>query len=389
MRRLLLLALLFATLPAGAQVGEVGARVGAALAIVAEAMDAGRDEDALARLEVLRQRRLNPAERALVERTRGYLLARQERFEAAIDALRAALDTGALQGEALQAVRLDLGQLLLAQGRDGEGLALLEAWRADGGRLSAPLVDWIAYAYYRNGRKAEAAALLDEALARFPPRRNWYELRAALYQEAGEDARAVALLQQALDRFPGAGALWRRLAAAQLALERPEAALASLLIADGQGLLGPEDRLHIARLFNQVGAPYHGARLLQAVLDSGALPPEADHWGLVGELLAQARERRAALTAFARAAEGAEDGRWDLRRGELLLETGDWAGAEAALARALERGVEAAARPRAAYLLGVALAQQGRTDEARDRFQTVREDPQLGPYARRWLERLG
>ena len=389
MRRILWLALLLLALPAGAQVGEVGARVGSALAIVAEAMDAGRDEDALARLEVLRQRRLNPTERALVERTRGYLLARQERFDAAIDALRAALDTGALQGEALQAVRLDLGQLLLAQGRDREGLALLEAWRADGGRLSAPLVDWIAYAYYRNGRKAEAAALLDEALGRFPPRRNWYELRAALYQEAGEHARAVALLQEALDRFPGAGALWRRLAAAQLALERPEAALASLLIADGQGLLGPEDRLLIARLFNQVGAPYHGARLLQAALESGELAPESDHWGLVGELLAQARERQAALAAFARAAEGAEDGRWDLRRGELLLDKGDWAAAEAALARALERGVETAARPRAAYLLGVALAQQGRVIEARARFQAVRDDAQLGPYARRWLQRLG
>jgi len=389
MRVLLLLAGLLASLSALAQVGEVGARVGAALAIVAEDMDAGREEDALARLEVLRQRRLNPAERALVERTRGYLLARRERYDAAIDALRAALDSGALQGEALQAVRLDLGQLLLAQGRDREGLALLEAWRADGGRLSAPLVDWIAYAYYRNGRKAEAAALLDEALERFPPRRNWYELRAALHQEAGEDARAVALLQEALDRFPGAGALWRRLAAAQLALERPEAALASLLVADGQGLLRPEDRLLIARLFNQVGAPYHGARLLRSVLTSGALAADGDHWGLVGELLVQAREREAALSAFVRAAHGAEDGRWDLRRGELLLEAGDWNEAEAALRRALERGVAAAARARAAYLLGVALAQQGRVDEARARFQAVRDDAQLGPYARRWLQRLG
>ncbi len=371
---------------AWAQTGGVSPRVAQALAIVAEAMEAGRDADALARLEVLRERRLRPAERALVERTRGHLLARAERYPEAIAALRAALETGAVTGQALQDLRLDLGQLLLAEGEDEAGLRLLAAWRADGGELTPPLVDWLAYAYYRNGRSEEAAALLDEAFARFAPRRPWYELRAALFMEAEAYEAAVRLLQAGLARFPQSAFLWRQLAAAQLRLERPGEALSALETARLQGLLPAGDLVLVARLYGQVGAPYHGARILEEALRRGEVGAEAGHWGLVAEYLLQARERDAALAAFQRASHLAEDGHWDLRRGELLLEIGQWQAARAALDRALARGVKDTVRAR--YLLGVALAESGEAAPAQAQFREVLSDPRLGPYARQWLQRL-
>ncbi len=375
-------------LPAQAQEGDgVSPGVARALVLVSEAMDAGREAEALERLEVLSGRRLRPLERALVAQTRGYLLARAERYPEAIAAFRTALETGALSGRALQDLRLNLGQLLLVEGEDEAGLAVLQAWMEAGGELTPSLVDWLAYAYYRSGRAEEAAALLDRALGHFPPRRTWFELRVALYLEADELEEAVALLRRALARFPGSSFFWRQLAAAQLRLEREGEALASLAVAWQQGLLPAEDVVLLARLFGQVGAPYHGARVLREALVEGRLPADAERWGVVGELFAQAREREAALGAFGRAARLSRDGRWDLRRGEVLVGLSRWQDAEAALEAALAKGLDRPARAR--YLLGVALAEQGRHEAARARFQALQDDAHLGPLAKRWLQRLG
>ena len=126
------------------------------------------------------------------------------------------------------------------------------------------------------------------------------------------------------------------------------------------GLLGPDEKVRLARLYLEQGDPYRAAALLERGLYDRAIAGNADHWLLLAESWLAAHDMGRALEPLRNAAEKAQDPALWLRLGRLHFDLREWPAAEEALHKALEGGAR-----EARALLFAALFLQARFDAAR------------------------
>jgi putative PEP-CTERM system TPR-repeat lipoprotein len=320
---------------------------------------------------------------------------RQQRPEAALDALRRVTEEGSspqidsLQAAALlqngdaaqasalleravarapgdPALRLQLAQTYLAAGREDKATELLRGISGGDAELTANLM--LLFAHVRSGDLEAGRAQAEELLARFPNEARAHAAVGVFYQLTGDRAKAQSAIEEAVrldGRFvPGRLILAGLLAAAGrreeaerelqqvLALDPANtAALASL----AQLNLGRGDRAGAADLLTRAlstsdTAPLHLAlarvRLQQNDINAAeeqieaarTLSPESPEVAAARGLLALAKGRPGDGVRFLRIAQTALPERPDiaLALGEALAANGDLAGARETLRHAVE-----------------------------------------------------
>ena len=357
-----------------------------AFAIIRQQIDQERADEAMARLDTLSRRSLNPYEKALVEQTRGFLLAQRDDYAAAIEAFESALKSGALPKSATLGLHYNLGQLYMAEERFRLAAEHLDSWLRMADEPEAAVYSWLGYAYYQQKEYAKAERTIKTALQRFSPLREWYQILSAIYMESERYQESAALLREGIAIFPEDKFLWRQWASSLLYAQQEMEALTVLMLAWQQGVLDAPDVPLMAQLFRRINAPYYGAKLIRESLSDRKLDPGLKTYRLLAECLSQAREAEAAADAYAQAARFSDDGEMDLRRAELLIGLERWAAAEKSLRKALDRGI---AKPgQAHYLLGIALHEAGKNDAALAAFRKALEDEGITRFAAQWIKRL-
>lgn len=357
-----------------------------AFAIVRQQIDQDRADEAMARLDTLSRRSLNPYEKALVEQTRGFLLAQRDDYAAAIKAFEQALKRGALPKSAVLGLHYNLGQLYMAEERFQLAAEHLDSWLKMTDESEAAVYSWLGYAYYQLKEYAKAEHIIKTALQRFSPLREWYQILSAIYIESGRYQESADLLNKGVASFPEDKFLWRQWASSLLYSQQEMEALTILMLAWQQGVLDAPDVPLIAQLFRRISAPYYGAKLIRESLGDRKLAPGLKTYRLLAECLSQAREAEAAADAYAQAARFSNDGEMDLRRAELLIGLERWAAAEKSLRKALDSGI---AHPgQAYYLLGIALHEEGKNTAALASFMKALEDESVTRFSKQWIKRL-
>ncbi len=359
-----------------------------ALEAIREDMTHQRLAAARRRLEaLLRQDRLSAYERAIAWQTRADLALRQSDYPAAARALRRCLAGQALPSSTARPLRRTLGQLLLQLHRTDEAIRVLRDWLR---QLRSPRAEdhaLLASAYAAARQYAPAVKELTTAVHQARDfHAEWYEALAAMEYQRGRYRACLPWLETLLRRRPGRKADWLRLAAVQLALKDPAAALATLETAHRAGLLQSGDELlSLVRLQLQVGVPYRAARLLAQGMKAGRIRDDAEHRRLLARAWGQARETARAAAALERSLGKVPTpaSRLQLARWYARLER--WRDLLGVLPCRDRRGADAG---RCWLLRGAAHYELGERDDARADFRRAEAVAASRAAARRWLRFL-
>ena len=367
---------------------ELSVATAKALNIAIEALSAEHYDEAAAAVATLEGSRLSPYERSRLEQIRFNLAFARGLYDEARAHLAAAISAGGLNTQEIDQARYQTAQVYMTQERWQEGAAALEQWFASVPNPNSAAYYLLAVAYYQMGDHDRALAPAQRAVdLTDKPQESWTALLLALKLQRQEFQDATRLLQRLIVLVPAKKTYWTQLSAVYGQLEDYSSAVAIMQLAYDAGLL--TDEAEIRRyvdllVFNNL--PYRGARVLEDAIGRHAVSlVDAAVYEKLANCWIAAREFERAVAPLQRAGELSSSGEPFMRLAEVDMQRDDWAAAEAALRRALDKGGLRDAG-NAELLLGIVVLNQNRLDEARRWLERAAKSPARRDIARGYLD---
>ena len=304
-------------------------------------------------------------------------------------ALEAALAKEGLPEELRTDMSLFYGTVLMSEEEFGQARDVLETWFAAAPLPQPNQIFSLAYANYMAGDVPRAEELVDRAIGESTdPQETWYQLHYRTLFEQQKYDRAEEVLLGMLDRTPSNPMYWRMLAGHYLHLERSTDGLAALMVAHINGMIDSDsDISQIVSLWGYVDVPEKGARMLDALIEEGKVPSDAESLKRLGNLWLMARERSEALDALTRAAELSPDGKTYELLGGIYFEEEEWDSAYAAYQNAIRQG-DLEEPERISLLAGISAYRAGDFRNARTALEAAAKDRTLRPQAESILREM-
>ncbi|MBW2271637.1 MAG: tetratricopeptide repeat protein [Deltaproteobacteria bacterium] len=359
-------------------------RLDAAQQLLAEDDYAG----ALAQLDALGKKKLNPHEQALMWQIYGYTQSSQERYGEAIKSFEKCIAEDALPASTEATIRYNLGQLYMAEERFEDASKILETWLA-GAENPAPSAYYlIAIAYTQQDRYEKALSFVEQALAKAKvPNESWLQLALSLYFQLERWTEVAETLEVLVTHFPKAS-YWKQLTSAYASLGKERKSLAALELAYAQGFLVKESELeNLAHMYLYHEVPYKAARVVEKALEEKRIPEDEQSWELLANSWLHAREYERALDPLERAASLSEDGDVYIKLAQLHLQQQRWSAARKALEAALAKG-ELEDPGGALILAGITSLNEKRYAEAKRSFTKAKKYEKNRKAASDWLEHV-
>ncbi len=366
---------------------EISAATAKALNAAIDALGGKRYDEASAALASLDGSRLPPYERSRAEQIRFNLAYGTGRYDDARSHLESAIAAGGLGTQEIAQARYQIAQTYMVQERWKEGAGALEQWFASVENPNSAAYYLLGVAYYQMGDHERALAPAQRAVdLSDKPQETWTALLLALRLERQEYRDAARLLQQLVVLVPQKKTYWLQLSSVYGQLEDYRSATATLQLAYDANLLTEESEIRrLVDLLVFTNLPYRGARVLEDALDRHAVSlVDAAVYEKLANCWIAAREFERAVAPLQRAGALATSGEPFARLAEVQVQRADWPAAEAALRRALEKG-GLRDEANAQLLLGVALLNQERLDDAREWFTQAERSPAHRDAARSYL----
>ncbi len=347
--------------------------------------------EARAGLNALLQRRLNTFEKANVNQYLGYIEQAEGNYDKAAKYFQAALDSDALPNQAHFPMMVQVAQMLIGSGKFQKGLDMLHKYYklTDSIKDSVFALEASAYAQLKQYNKAipilkKAISLSDK------PSETWNYLLYSLYMETSQFQQAAKTLETLIAINPNKEEYWKRLSGVYFNLKKDDKALATLVVADKNGMMKDEkERLRLFKMYAFLGVPYKAGQVLEQGLKNGVIKPEYKHWKTLGEVWYTAAEMDKSLAAFDEASKTAQDGQIDFRRAYIYFDREDWPNVIKALNSALEKGgLKETKTGQAWLLLGMAHSELGRTSKAVEALKKAAKYKSSRNNAVQWLEHI-
>ncbi len=300
-----------------------------------------------------------------------------------------ALELGVLEPARMLDLRHKYARLLIAQGRDEEGVMQFEAWRSAGGQPEQG--DWLALAqaYLALERYDRAAAALERVIRdASSPRSEWLEALFAARYRMGELDRCIEILHRLLRLEPGKAEHWRSLAAVHDEYQQPQLATATLALGyRADVLVEQSDVLRLAARYRRARAPAKAARLVEDALRRKRLETSTRAWRQVAHAWLEAREWQAARRALERAVEEGGSAEVLVELAQVVAAQRDWMVAAHYLAEALAVESESEIRAKGWLLLGTVRVHFDRA-AAESAFREAARYESVASRAHVWLRFL-
>lgn len=319
----------------------ISPRIGAAIAdLMTREADGDWPGAAEGYTQLLQAGRQSAHERAVLLQLLGRSLWESSDTAGAIDAWRRAIALNALPEDRANTLRINTGQLLLAEGEYREGVTLIEQALSRGAEPGAGLAMRLAQGYGQLGELEAGLGYARQAIALAePPERPHFSILLYFYQQLDMVPEQTALLGRMVARWPEEKAHWTSYAAllARAGREQDAFEINRILYLNGM-LTGSAELVRLARYYSHYEYPYGGAVMLERELNAGRVDPEADNYRLLADLWRQAREWERARPVLRRVATLTGEGPDYERLGEALYQAGDFREAGAMFEQALSRG---------------------------------------------------
>ena len=335
------------------------------------------------------QKRLSDYERAQVWNISAYSFYLQERLDDAIMAYDQVLAQPDLP-EALQFSTLKTkAQLHFQQEQYDQALLVIRELMAAIPEPSADVLMIEGQALFQLQRYDEALVPIKTAINMYrdqgqTPKENWLLLLRVIYFEQKDFDSMIDVVKELVRYYPKDTYI-RTLAGiySELGDTKKQLALTEVLY-DSGFLSRAGDITNLANLYLLHGLPYKAATLLDKEMNSELVESSERNLRLLSQAWYQAREDQKAIPPLERAAEMTNEGDLYIRLAQAHINLEDW-GAAASAAR---KGIQAGGlrRPdQANIMLGMALFNEKRLEQARRAFQAAARDNRSKRTATQWI----
>lgn len=371
-----------------ATAGLLSDRVSRQLLKAQKFTDDGHNKEAQILLENLLKARLNDYEAAVVNQVLGYAYASLQDYSNTARAFEHSLSYGVLSKLAEQSLRLNLGQIYIAQGAYDKGTDILEKWLAQEQSGTIQVYELLAVGFYHLDNFQKAEFYLRKGISTTnKPNKTWFQMLVAVDFAQGHYRVAANDLQNAIQNFPKDTLFWQQLSYAYRQLEQDDNALAILVLSNYLGMLGPDQSVLLAKYFAFQNMPVKAARLMRGNIDAGKLEASEENLLLLAKSWFQAREPRQAASILKSVCAKAADGKPHVFYAQVLTELRDWPEVVKTLNSGLKKGgIENMGQ--AQLLLGIAYFNLGQRTLAQEALRLALRDKKTKITAGQWLDEI-
>ncbi len=365
----------------------IDAATGKALNAAIEFLNMEKYAEAQAAIAELKLDKLSPYERSKVEQILFNISYAQEKYAEARGHLQKAIEAGGLNEQEVSQARYQAAQLYMTEEKWKEGAAALEEWFKSAQNPNSAAYYLLAVAYYQMENYAKALPPAQKAVELMDkPQEGWIGMLLALYLQKDQYKDAIPLLQRLIALVPDKKTYWMQLSAVYGQLEDYPNALAIMQLAYGSNLVTEDSevrRLADLLLFNEV--PYRGAQVLEAGIEKKIVKVDDKLYEKLANCWIAAGELDKAVQPLQKGAELAPKGEMYVRLGEVDIQREDWAGAQAALDRGINKG-QLKDTANAQMLMGIALYSGKKLTEAKTWFQRASQSEKHRQMSRGYLQ---
>ena len=331
------------------------------------------------KIGTLNLEKLSPYERSKTEQILFQVAYSQEKYAEARDHLKKAVDAGGLNAQESSDARYQMAQLFIQEEKWKEGAAALEDWiktatQPDSvAKPNSAAYYLLAAAYYQLEEYDRALPPAKKAVELAEkPNENWLGMLSALYLQKDQYKDAIPVLEQLVALAPSKKTYWSQLSSVYGQLEDYPKALAVMQIAYSAGLVTDDAevrRLADLLMFNDV--PYRCGQLLEGAIEKKVVKTDDKLYEKLANCWIASGELEKAIQPLTRAAEVSASGDLYIRLGEVQMQREDWQGMQSAVQKAIDKG-QLRDTPNAQLLMGIALYQQKKCNDAKSWLQKAR-----------------
>lgn len=332
---------------------------------------------------------LSPYELAQIWNITAYSYYLQERYSEAISAYEQVMAQPELP-EALMLSTLKTKAQLQFTLEDYEGaLATIRRLMASVPEPSADVLMLEGQALFQLARYDEALVPIKSAIDMYRdqgqvPKENWLLLLRVIYFEQKDYDNMIEVVRELIVYYPKDTYILT-LAGIYSELGDTKKQLALTEVLYEKGYLNTSSHItNLANLYLLHGVPYKAAVLLEAEMNEDIVESNERNLRLLSQAWYQAREDQRAIAPLERAAQMSNDGELYIRLAQANINLEQWSEAAAAVEKGLELG-GLKRNDTANIMLGMALFNQKRLEQARRAFSQASKDDRSQRAATQWI----
>jgi tetratricopeptide (TPR) repeat protein len=345
---------------------------------------------ALRGIEDLKGRKgLSDYERAQLWNITGYSYYLQENYAEAIRAYDQVLAQPGLPEALLLSTLKTKAQLHFTEEDYESALVVVRQLMAAIPEPSADVLMIEGQALFQLGRYDDALVPIKTAIEMYreqgqKPRENWLLLLRVIYFEQKEYELMIDVVKELITHYPK-DTYVLTLAGIYSELGDTKKQLALTEVLYEEGMLNTSSHItNLANLYLLHGLPYKAAVLLDKEMGENIVESNERNLRLLSQAWYQAREDEKAIPPLERAAGMSEDGELYVRLAQAHLNLENWAEAAAAVQRGIQLG-GLKRNDTANIMLGMALFNQKRLEQARRAFERAAGDNRSQRAAQQWI----
>jgi tetratricopeptide (TPR) repeat protein len=340
--------------------------------------------------EDLRERKgLSDYELAQIWNITAYSYYLQERYDEAIRAYDQVLAQAGLPEALMQSTLKTKSQLMFTQ-EDYEGaLKVIRQLIAIIPEPSADVLMIEGQALFQLARYEEALVPIKTAIDMYrdqgqTPKENWLLLLRVIYFEQKDYESMIGVVKELIAYYPkDTYVLTLAGIYSELGDTKKQLALTEVLYEKGY-LTTTSHIVNLANLYLLHGLPYKAAVLLEKEMGNNIVEANERNLRLLSQAWYQAREDQKAIPPLERAAEISKDGELYVRLAQAHINLENWRDAADAVREALRLG-GLKRDDQANIMLGMALFNQKRLEQARRAFEVAQRDNRSRHAAEQWI----
>lgn len=342
-------------------------------------------QEAINQLNRAMDREPSNYERSVILQMRGQAYYETEQAQRAINDWQAAINTGMLEADAASSLQVNIGQLLIVEGRVQEGAQILERWLQNNPPKENILI-LLASAYAQNDQFRQALPHAEQAFEIADPKeRKHFDLLNFIYTQLDMPEKQADILRQMLNRWPDDKNLWNGWVSMLANGNRNEEAFEVNKIMYLNGMLDTEsDIIRLVQYYSYYEVPYRGAQILEREMNAGRVERNQKNLELMINLWRQAREYDEAIPALETAASNSGNGKLYEQLCEAYYSEAEYAKAERACLNGLDKG--GLSRPGDSWvLIGNSRYERDDIAGAKQAFERGTQFSHSASTARGWL----
>ena len=321
---------------------------------------------------------LNAYERSTMYQMMGASQYETDNYPQAISSFESAINSGGLLPNEVDSLRVNIAQLLIANGSYAQGAQMLENYLNSGGQRKPQYTEMLVQAWVSSDNYAKALPWAEQWFnSANPKERKHFDLLNFLYNNLGQPGKQADIVRQMINRWPEDKTLWDAWASMLANGGREQEAFeVSKMLYLGGALTSEQDLLKVVQYYSFYDMPYQAAQILEREIDAGRIAQSSDKLVQLSDLYRQSREYKKAIPILEKAAASSGQAKLYADLGEALYNEGDCVKAEQAFNSAISKGFDAG---KSYMLIGTCRYEDSQKVAALDCKGTTKEERAVSP----------